>query len=560
MVMNKQIISYTFFIIAFTFCFTACKPKAVTETKEIKVEADEMNSAITTYINTVLADDKNFKLNDSTKLNNFLVLKLFYIKTEAAPIWSDDKKFKAVTNSFYNYLDNAILNGLFKEDYNFSLLKKLKSQLENDSLNLASQVVWGNTELLLTDALIGVMADLKQGRLQTDSFSWKKDSAKISSFFIPQINKIIAGENIDTVLQHLEPTHKGYLALKSGIKNFVDSMDRKLYTYVDYPYKDSLAFLKTLRKRLAESNINFSADPDSLELVDAIKSYQKKVGITIDGKVGAGMIKKLNSSDRQRLNVIAITLDKYKQLPAQMPKKYIWVNLPSYFMQVYDSDTLVLESKIIVGKQSTSTPLITSAISDIVLYPTWTVPTSIITKDMLPGLKRNPNYLARRGLYLLNGKGGRVNPYAVNWNKYTKGIPYRIQQASGDRNALGIIKFNFSNPFSVYLHDTNQRYLFKNGVRSLSHGCVRVQEWEKLANYLVQNDSLNLKQGDTLQFNTDSLKTWMAEKTNRVLVLKDRVPLYIRYFGCDLIDGRIKFFDDIYFEDRDLKQKYFAKK
>jgi L,D-transpeptidase YcbB len=94
----------------------------------------------------------------------------------------------------------------------------------------------------------------------------------------------------------------------------------------------------------------------------------------------------------------------------------------------------------------------------------------------------------------------------------------------------------------------------------LSHGCVRVQEWQKLADYIIRNDSLNLKKGDTLECNTDSLRNWLSEKINRRIVVKNKFPLYIKYFGCELINGKIKFYDDIYADDRDMKQKYFAGK
>lgn len=179
---------------------------------------------------------------------------------------------------------------------------------------------------------------------------------------------------------------------------------------------------------------------------------------------------------------------------------------------------------------------------------------------MLPGLKRNTNYLSRKGLYLLNNDGDRIDPATVNWARYSKGIPYRIQQGSGDDNALGVIKFNFNNPYSVYLHDTNQRYLFKNSVRSLSHGCVRVQEWEKLANYIVRNDSILAKKTDTLKYNTDSVRNWIANKERHKIDVKNRIPLFIRYFGCESVKGIIRFYDDIYGDDRALAQKYFSGK
>jgi L,D-transpeptidase YcbB len=529
--------------------------------KETVVNSSEVDDAMADYMATILNDStaKRKKLNDSVTLYNYRVLKSFYESNNYEPIWSSEKKWNEKSKSLLAYLDTSIQQGLFKEDYHYSKIIKLKNYLEKDVQKKATQVMWANAELMMTDALASMLKDLKQGRLVSDSLSWSNDSAKIANYFLPNINKIVKKELLDTVLNNVQPKHEGYIALKSGIKKFIDSMDNSTYTYVSFPFKDSVSLRKTLKKRLAESDIEMEINSDSLAISKAIKAYQNKAGIAVDGKYSASLVKKMNSSDKQKLYNIAITLDRYKLLPAVMPKRYIWVNLPTYHLKVVDSDTIALVSKIICGKTTTPTPLLTSAISDIVLYPTWTVPSSIIEKDMLPGLKRNPNYLARRGLYLITGSGKRINPGSINWSKYTKGIPYRIQQASGDRNALGIMKFNFENPFAVYLHDTNQRYLFANGVRCLSHGCVRVQEWKSLADYLVRNDSINLKAPDTLRFNTDSVKNWMATKINRSLPLKNKVPLFIQYFTCELVNGKIKFHDDMYFDDRDMKQQYFTK-
>ena len=110
----------------------------------------------------------------------------------------------------------------------------------------------------------------------------------------------------------------------------------------------------------------------------------------------------------------------------------------------------------------------------------------------------------------------------------------------------------------MYLHDTNQRYLFKNASRALSHGCVRVQDWEKLAFYIARNDSMNIKTTDTLKYNTDSIKNWIAQKEKHRIDVKNPIPVFIRYFSCEGKDGKIKFFDDIYGEDKVLREKYFA--
>ncbi len=278
-----------------------------------------------------------------------------------------------------------------------------------------------------------------------------------------------------------------------------------------------------------------------------------------DGKVNAKFINVLNNNDVEKFQRIAVTLDRYKLLPDTLPVTYIWVNLPAYFLKVWDHDTLVFESKVIVGKPTTPTPVLTSQISDMVTYPQWTIPESIIKKDILPALKKDPGYLARKGYNLIDAKGQVVNPFTINWAKYKKGIPWKVMQGSGDDNALGIFKFNFNNPYSVYLHDTNERYLFSNSARALSHGCVRVQKWEALAYYIARNDSLNQTENHQLSYNIDSIKTWLSNKDRKRIIVKSRLPLFIEYFTCEAKKDKLVFYDDIYNDDRMLAEKYFWK-
>ncbi|NCU05951.1 MAG: L,D-transpeptidase family protein, partial [Chitinophagaceae bacterium] len=256
---------------------------------------------------------------------------------------------------------------------------------------------------------------------------------------------------------------------------------------------------------------------------------------------------------------IAINLDRYKILPPEMPERYIWVNLPGYKLELWDNDTLRLESKVVVGKPNTRTPLLTSRISDMVTYPQWTIPNSIIMKEIVPALQRNPGYLAKKGYSLLTWEGEEVDPYSIDWTKYKKGIPYKIVQGSGDDNALGILKFNFPNKYSVYLHDTNQRYLFKNAKRALSHGCVRVQEWEKLTYYISSLDSTNFED-DPSRIKSDSIKVWLERKEKHIVKVKTKLPVYFRYFTAIGKEGKLVFFEDIYNEDKQAREAYFLNK
>lgn len=550
------------FIFIFLSCCISCKNKHGSKDRNNVINPSEMNAQVKLVIDNILntAEKNEYKLKDSSLLTYNAFLKNYYYNTGYEPIWSSKQEWLPQAALLVKYIENAGLQGLYKEDYHFIKLINIKSVLDVDSIKKMDAVLWANADLLMSEAYAGLLKDLRQGRLLPDSLSWRNDSAKFRIFFAPNFDRIKNGEHLNNILEAVQPQHAGYKSLKKTLQKFIDSMDTRTYTYLVYPYKDSIGFLKLFKKRMNEAGIVIPINADSLQLSSAIKQYQKTKGLTADGKIGNNIIKNLNLTGKQKFNTIAITLDKYKLLPEVMPPKYIWVNLPAYHLKVWSADTIVLESKIICGKPNTPTPILTSAISDLVLYPTWTVPTSIISKEMLPGLKRNTSYLARKGLYLLNGKGEKINPANINWAKYTKGIPYRIQQGSGDGNALGVIKFNFKNPFSVYLHDTNQRYLFKNSVRSLSHGCVRVQEWQKLANFLIRNDSMNLKRNDSMHYNTDSIINWIAHKEKHTIEVKNKMPLYIRYFSCENINGSIKFYDDIYGEDKDLKQKFFAGK
>ncbi|MFT3681437.1 MAG: L,D-transpeptidase family protein [Ferruginibacter sp.] len=507
------------------------------------------------------------KIDDSIRLKLSAITNKFYTSNEYKNIWSHEENYQPLTDSLINFIKQSELYGLFPTDYNLNSLQRMKKRIDFDSIQRKNAVSWAKLDLLLTDACLKLYKDLKFGRLFNDSVALHPDSGNIAKYVLKHLDDLVKQKDFNGSINNTEPAIKGYGELKSGIKNFLDSMDRRTYTYVTYPFKkndakDSTAFIKALQKRLSESNcIDFTNKlPDSAQLDAAVRKYQQLKSIKPDGKISTSLVKMMNTTDVERFKRIAITLDRYKKFTDTLPEKFIWVNLPGYYLELWDHDTLALESKVICGKPETRTPLLKSAINNIITYPTWTVPTSIIAKQYLPKLKNNPYYLSRLGLRLVNEKGETINAGSINWAKYSKGIPYKVMQGSGDDNALGVIKFNFENSYAVYLHDTNQRYLFKKSARALSHGCVRVQEWEKLAYYIARNDSLNLKVGDTLRYTADSIRNWIAEKKTKRIQVKNQVPLFINYFSCEGKNGKIKFYEDIYGEDKALREKYFSNK
>lgn len=505
----------------------------------------------------------NGQLDDSTVLlSQPRLARFLYEKKAFEPLWCGKEEWLPAGDSLFNFIANSQLYGLFPEDYHLDQLQHIRQQFINDSLSTGDKkdaALWSKADILLTNAFVQIIKDVKLGRLPQDSITLRKDSVLSDGFFLQQVDAL-QQSSLTSLVRLLEPEQRGYHLLKAGIKKFLDSANYKQFTVVPYPEKDLVKFNTALQKRLYEGGfIGFdSIAADSAQLAEAIKQFQKKKNIAVDGRAGEGTVRMLNVNDREKFIRVAISMDKYKMLPEKMPPKYIWVNASANSLELIDKEEVKLASKVICGKPRTRTPVLTSNITELITYPQWVPPPSIVSNEILPAVKKNPGYLARKGFSLVDSKGNEVDPYSVDWSKYSKGIPYRVVQGSGDANALGIMKFVFSNKYSVYLHDTNQRYLFANAMRSLSHGCVRVQEWEKLAWYIIRNDSLNAGSGGYTKI--DSVKHWLRNKQKKSIAVRNKIPVYIRYITCEGRNGSIVFYDDVYAEDKMLREKYFATK
>jgi murein L,D-transpeptidase YcbB/YkuD len=511
------------------------------------------------------ASSKEGKVDDSILLKNFSLLSLIYRENSHSPLWCSSQKWLVQGDSLLDFIEQSKLFGLFPSDYHFDRLHDIQNLLLADSLMQKERkdaALWARADLMLSDALISVIKDIKLGRLPADSITLRKDSVLKDGFVKEKFKSIVKGNSLHAVIASLEPGHAGYHQLKAGIKDFLRAADFKNISIIDYPAKNSTELMAAIIKRLFESGYidSATAKPGSVQLATVLKKYQTDNKLTADGKIGAQTIRQLNLSDREKFYRIAITLDRYKMLPEQMPEIFIWINIPSFTLKLISNDAVIVSSRIVVGKQKTRTPVLNSAISEMITYPQWNIPQSIIVKEILPALKKNPGYLARKGYGLFDQMGEEIDPFSVDWSKYKKGIPYRIIQGSGDDNALGILKFNFVNKYAVYLHDTNQRYYFGLDSRALSHGCIRVQEWEKIAYFILNLENEFAKVQNRNFVPADSLRHWLASKEKHTIPISIKVPVYIRYFTCENINGKVVFFEDIYDEDRDLADKIFSGK
>ncbi len=552
-----------FIILAAGIFFVHCKNRTEKPPeKDIVLNPAHLSESTTEDIHHTLdfLKEHDGRLNDSVQIVYFRLMDSLYDAAKFQPVWQKEDRTIPQANSFVNLIENSRLWGLFPNDYHFNMLAFINRAFATDTNAARNASLWARKDLLLTDAFFKMTHDLKQGRIPYDTVTLRADTILTDSFYTATFNQALQTGNVSQVLHNLEPRSKGYDSLKSYIGGFLDSASFAPYTFLPYPYTDSVVFFGLLQKRLVETgNLADTVPPmDSQTFRSAIIRFQKKYEFKITGRISNSLVDRLNNTDLEKFKRIAVTLDRYKQLPDSLPATYVWVNLPAYGLRVVNADTVVFSSRVIVGGPITRSPQLTSDIINFITMPQWTVPYSIIFKEMLPKIRENVDYLAKQNLMVVNYEDSVIDPHTVNWQKLSKThFPYQLKQRQGDDNSLGVIKFNFRNKYSVYLHDTNVRWMFSKSYRAISHGCIRVKEWNKLANYLVRNDTTSLGK---MRVPADSISAFIARGEKHVVSGFRRLPLYIRYFTCEGKDGRIAFYEDIYDEDRNLTQKYFANK
>ena len=550
--MNKNLFIRVFIVATILSSVFSCKTKDKNHTTNRKL--------ITAEIKSLFNNQKELKntIEDTIILSTPNETSFAYQERNYEPFWMNDDGLTNNGKSLIDFVIHARNYGLIPEAYNVQKTTNQYNNLKIDTLwehARKDPKNWARMDVLLTDAFLSISRNLDLGYIPLDSLS--KDTSYNASKYRTALGKTLNSDNIIQVLESFEPTTPSYKELKKYLPEFLSNADfSKKLTFIDYPIKNQEKFITQIIKRSKEENF-LAPDVttlDSLELSNLIKHIQEKKNLEVDGKYGRQLIFALNNTDHEKYLKIVINMDRLRRNREAYPNRYLWVNLPSFYLQVFENGVTKIESKVIIGKPYTRTPLITSKINQITTYPTWTIPSSIISKEILPNLKKNNAYLNRKGYSLYDATGKKVNPDSVNWSSYEKGMPFRVVQPGGDANALGIMKFNFPNKYSVYLHDTNQRSLFNNSFRSLSHGCVRVQNWDSLYQYIILSDKKS--NADDLASNylmVDSVKNWLSAKKRRTISVTNELPIYIRYFTAASKNGKIEFYEDVYGEDNKIR-------
>ena len=277
----------------------------------------------------------------------------------------------------------------------------------------------------------------------------------------------------------------------------------------------------------------------------AVKRYQTRNGLKPDGVVGPRTLEMMNVPVSRRIAQLRLNRSRLAEMVARVSgeKRYVFVNIAAQEVEAVADNRVEFRQRVVVGKQDRQTPELSSAISSVILNPYWFVPKSIAIKDKLSKIKADPGYLERAGFKLMSGWGAtarEINPYSVKWSADTFNR-YYLRQDPGKWNALGRVKIDFPNQYSVYLHDTPTRYLFQLSSRSFSSGCVRVKEVRTLATWLLQG-----REG----WNRARIDDTISKGYLQAVALKQPVPIHLKYITAWVDgDGMVNFRPDIYNRD-----------
>jgi murein L,D-transpeptidase YcbB/YkuD len=366
---------------------------------------------------------------------------------------------------------------------------------------------------------------------------------------VAAIEKRLRTGSLAEGLKNIRPEIDYYDLLKSGLKKYRAIQDVGGWETV--PEGPTLKpgmtdqRIPLLRKRLSitgefEGTLSDSDFYDE-DLKAAVIRFQDKHRLEAGGAVGKNTYTALNITVKQKIDQIRVNLERARWVFHKLPSEYIEVDIAGFRAYDFKGTTANWSSKVQVGKPFRKTPVFKSKIKYIVFNPTWTVPPTILEKDILPKIKKNPAYLSKMKISVIDRKGRTVDPNSVNWSKYSKNVPYTLRQEPGPHNALGRIKFIFPNKHFIYLHDTPSRSLYGRQDRAFSSGCIRVEKNIELAEILLN---------DPEKWNRQSIQELIdTNKTQRVNLAKPK-PVMLLYVTIRLDENdNLIFKKDVYERD-----------
>ncbi|HEU4939855.1 MAG TPA: L,D-transpeptidase family protein [Vicinamibacterales bacterium] len=472
----------------------------------------------------------------------------FYQHREFAPAWIDDGSPKPQMDALIRAIHTANREGLDPELYSANLLDQRKQESSRGFLTkkgfnpeeATAMDVW------LTWLYMKFASDLADGvsDLAHADPAWKIEAKSFDS--LAHLERALRDNRIAESLFELTPTSPDYRALQRALEDYRGMADRGGWPTVPANIRlkpgQWSPLAGALARRLAVSGDYSGGAPASgvsikydHELEEAVKRFQRRHGLADDGAVGPALAAELNVPVDARIRQIALNMERWRWLPRDLGDPHILVNIPEMRLDVTEHGTTPVTMRVVVGKPDTQTPIFSDKMTYLVFAPVWNVPDDIAEQETLPAALNDPGFLNRMNMEVVDASGNSVNPATMDLSSLAK---YRFRQRPGGSNALGLVKFMFPNQFNVYLHDTPTDSLFTRASRSFSHGCVRLEQPEKLAGYVLR---------DQPEWTSERIQEAMHAGEETIVKLKAAIPVYLGYWTARVTpDRQVQFRKDVY--------------
>ncbi|NNF99918.1 MAG: L,D-transpeptidase family protein [Desulfobacteraceae bacterium] len=489
----------------------------------------------------------------------------YYIHREYKPVWVNDTGLSADAAMLVTSLESSTDDGLRAEDYHLTRIEQLINELrqihDQGEIDTAEAVsMWIDLEVLFTDALLLYGSHLLGGRVNPETLhpDWILAGDSIDLMNILR-TVVLSGPSI-TIFDRVRPPHGGYTGLTALLSEYhriavdggwpVVAMGPSLRKDEQDPRISQLRRRLTISGDLMNSGESLQPDVFDETLESAVIRFQGRHGLNADGIAGEKTLSALNLSVEDRIRQIELNLERWRWLPHDLGERYILVNTADFRLKVVENNHTTLDMRVVVGKPARQTPVFSSRLSYMVVNPYWTVPTTIAVNDILPKIKKDPEYLTKNRFRVFDGwqqDAQELTPELVDWTTLGKRyFPLRFRQDPGAMNALGRIKFMFPNKFAVYLHDTPHRTLFNETIRGFSSGCIRTEKPLDLAAYLMSGNA---------GWTREKLAEAIEKGSQRNIHLPAPILIHLLYMTAWIAeDGIPQFRDDIYGRDRLLEK------
>jgi murein L,D-transpeptidase YcbB/YkuD len=509
------------------------------------------------YIKTAVDQTKRSKelKIGNTWLVGSSIIPMFYEQRQFQPAWTDPAKIKDLMLA----IENIKKDGLLPDDYHRRPLQTLSEQISAQSP--PDPQLLAMRDLLLTDALVLMGHHLLIGKVDPVRLdpNWNMSAEVGVKDPVTLIQEAIDSGSTYQFIADLRPRDEYYNYLKATLAQY-----RSIHDQGGWPPVPQGPTLKKgmedkridiLRRRLiATGDIVSTPDgPTTLfdeDLEKAVKHFQHRRGLKPDGIVGENTIKALNVPDEVIIDQIRINLERVRWVMNEDLDEFIFVNIPGFRVYYIRDEEIKWSARAQVGKPFRQTPVFKAKMTYLEFNPTWTIPPTILTKDILPAVKRDPNYLKKRNIQVIDNKGKVIDSKSIKWSKFTgKNFPYQLRQEPGPNNALGQVKFMFPNKHAVYLHDTPSKNLFAQESRAFSSGCIRIEKPFELAQLLLGKG-----------WDDDRIQQAVKSKKTRAVNLAKPIPVILFYLTAfPAMDGEFHSRKDIYDRDQALLEDLNAK-